>query len=119
MSAQKQKNTESALELIDYTDAEKVMSGKSATSAKDLLKITYANGEYPYSEKMKLADYEREKYLLQIELLKVQRWAKEQGKKIVIIFEGRDAAGKGGTIKTFYGASKPSCCESDCIGKTK
>ena len=39
--------------------------------------------------------------MLQIELLKVQRWAKEQGKKIVIIFEGRDAAGKGGTIKRF------------------
>ena len=72
MSSQEQKQTESALQLLDYTDAEKVMSGKSTTSAKDLLQITYANGEYPYSEKMKLAEYEREKYLLQIELLKVQ-----------------------------------------------
>nr|WP_245929749.1 polyphosphate kinase 2 [Leucothrix pacifica] len=50
---------------------------------------------------MKLAEYEREKYLLQIELLKVQKWAKLKGKKIVMLFEGRDAAGKGGTIKRF------------------
>lgn len=87
--------------LKSYTNAKSVMEGKSTIPAKDLLKITYANGEYPYAEKMKLADYERDKYLLQIELLKVQTWAKEQGKKIVIIFEGRDAAGKGGTIKRF------------------
>jgi polyphosphate kinase len=87
--------------LPDLTNAEYVMSGKVRMSGKDLLKITHANKQYPYSEKMKLAEYEREKYLLQIELLKVQKWAKEEGKKIVIIFEGRDAAGKGGTIKRF------------------
>jgi len=92
---------EAAEQLINFTDAKRVMEGKSTISAKDLLKLTYANGQYPYAEKMKLADYEREKYLLQIELLKVQKWAKDQGKKIVIIFEGRDAAGKGGTIKRF------------------
>jgi len=93
--------TEAAKQLINFCDAKRVMEGKSTVSAKDLLKLTYANDQYPYAEKMKLADYEREKYLLQIELLKVQKWAKDQGKKIVIIFEGRDAAGKGGTIKRF------------------
>ncbi|PWQ96713.1 polyphosphate kinase 2 [Leucothrix arctica] len=77
------------------------MDGSVSMAGKDLLKITYANGQYPYSEKMKLVEYEREKLLLQIELLKVQKWAKEEGKKIVMIFEGRDAAGKGGTIKRF------------------
>ena len=46
-------------------------------------------------------DYEVEKYLLQIELLKFQYWAQDTGKKHVIVFEGRDAAGKGGTIKRF------------------
>jgi len=87
--------------LVGLTNAKRVMEGSVCMSGKELLKVTHANGQYPYAEKMKLAEYEREKYLLQIELLKVQKWAKEQGKKIVMIFEGRDAAGKGGTIKRF------------------
>ncbi|RVU84852.1 polyphosphate kinase 2 [Leucothrix sargassi] len=77
------------------------MDGSISLSGKELLKITHANGQYPYAEKMKLVEYEREKHLLQIELLKVQKWAKQEGKKIVMLFEGRDAAGKGGTIKRF------------------
>lgn len=56
---------------------------------------------YPYSRKLTRAVYERQKRLLQIELLKLQTWAKESGEKVVIIFEGRDAAGKGGAIKRF------------------
>src|SRR4029078_6328055 len=46
-------------------------------------------------------DYEVEKYLLQIELLKFQYWVQDNDKKHVIVFEGRDAAGTGGTIKMF------------------
>ena len=45
--------------------------------------------------------YEAQKYHLQVELLKMQAWVKETGQRIVILFEGRDAAGKGGTIKRF------------------
>jgi polyphosphate kinase 2 len=56
---------------------------------------------YPYDERMHRGDYEREKRLLQIELLKLQNWVKSSGEKIVILFEGRDAAGKGGTIKRY------------------
>ncbi|MEI2774698.1 MAG: polyphosphate kinase 2 [Tetrasphaera sp.] len=56
---------------------------------------------YPYDELMSRNDYEVEKYLLQIELLKFQYWAQDDGEKHVIVFEGRDAAGKGGTIKRF------------------
>ncbi len=56
---------------------------------------------YPYRNRIKRRDYERTKKQLQIELLKVQRWVKETGQRIVILFEGRDAAGKGGTIKRF------------------
>ena len=56
---------------------------------------------YPYSHKIAHATYEREKAHLQAELLKVQKWAQETGQKFVLLFEGRDAAGKGGTIKRF------------------
>ena len=56
---------------------------------------------YPYPERMVREDYERAKRLLQIELLKLQEWIKETGERLVIVFEGRDAAGKGGTIKRF------------------
>ena len=56
---------------------------------------------YPYSEKMGRNEYDAEKRLLQIELLQVQRWVVETGQRLLLIFEGRDAAGKGGTIKRF------------------
>lgn len=56
---------------------------------------------YPYRSRMRRQEYEKTKAELQIELLKVQNWAKETGQKIVILFEGRDAAGKGGTIKRY------------------
>jgi len=56
---------------------------------------------YPYKTRMRRPEYERIKADLQIELLKVQNWVKESGQRIVILFEGRDAAGKGGTIKRF------------------
>jgi polyphosphate kinase 2 len=56
---------------------------------------------YPYDDRMDRAHYERDKRLLQIELLKLQNWIKDSGERLVILFEGRDAAGKGGTIKRF------------------
>jgi polyphosphate kinase 2 len=56
---------------------------------------------YPYDERMEREEYDHEKRLLQIELLKFQNWVKDSGEKLVVLFEGRDAAGKGGTIKRF------------------
>jgi polyphosphate kinase 2 len=56
---------------------------------------------YPYAERITADVYEHEKRLLQIELLKMQNWIKTNGERLVIAFEGRDAAGKGGTIKRF------------------
>ena len=56
---------------------------------------------YPYPTKLSTRKYESDKAKLQIELLKMQRWVKETGQRIVLIFEGRDAAGKGGTIQRF------------------
>ncbi len=61
----------------------------------------FRDGVYPYRDKMKRKAYERHKAGLQVELLKVQRWVRRSGRKVVILFEGRDAAGKGGTIKRF------------------
>src|SRR5580658_2511853 len=71
--------------------------------------LQYADGrtvdtwreDYPYQEKLPRSDYEYEKRPLQIELVKLQNWVKATGESIVIVFEGRDAAGKGGTIKRF------------------
>lgn len=56
---------------------------------------------YPYDFRLHHHDYELRKRLLQIELVKLQKWAQASGTRIVILFEGRDAAGKGGTIKRF------------------
>ena len=61
----------------------------------------FENGMYPYEDRIGRSEYEHTKASLQVELLKVQRWVKESGKKVVVLFEGRDAAGKGGTIKRF------------------
>ena len=61
----------------------------------------WREGGYPYKNLMVRRNYERQKYRLQVELLKLQAWVKETGQKVVILFEGRDAAGKGGTIKRF------------------
>jgi polyphosphate kinase len=56
---------------------------------------------YPYPERMGREEYERTKRRLQIELLKLQYWIKATGERLIVLFEGRDAAGKGGTIKRF------------------
>ncbi len=67
----------------------------------DAIRQAFEMGTYPYEDKLSKKDYEDQKAQLQAELLKVQKWVKETGQKFVLIFEGRDAAGKGGTIKRF------------------
>jgi polyphosphate kinase 2 len=74
---------------------------KLAASPDDELADDWRSGGYPYRNLMARKNYERQKYRLQVELLKLQAWVKETGQKIVVLFEGRDAAGKGGTIKRF------------------
>ena len=59
------------------------------------------NPDYPYSERMSRKAYDKELEQLQVELVKLQAWVKETGARVAIVFEGRDAAGKGGTIKRF------------------
>ncbi len=71
------------------------------TDPDDVLVKDWRTGVYPYRNRLSRKAYEKEKFKLQVELLKLQSWVKETGQKIIIIFEGRDAAGKGGTIKRF------------------
>ena len=67
----------------------------------DAIRQVFESGRYPYARPLGRAVYEAEKARLQAELLKVQIWAQETGQKFVILMEGRDAAGKGGTIKRY------------------
>ena len=67
----------------------------------DELTSDWRDGGYPYKNLMRRTSYETQKYQLQVELLKLQAWVKETGQRVVILFEGRDAAGKGGAIKRF------------------
>lgn len=78
--------------------AAKVTTG---VKADDQLADDWRTGGYPYKNLMSRKSYEKQKYHLQVELLKLQKWVRATGQKVVILFEGRDAAGKGGTIKRF------------------
>ena len=75
------------------------------------------SGSYPYSEEMKRKAYEREMEALQIELVKMQAWARDTGQRIAIVFEGRDAAGKGGTINRFRENLNPRGARVVALGK--
>ncbi|WP_181311925.1 polyphosphate kinase 2 [Nocardioides campestrisoli] len=72
---------------------------------------------YPYDELMSRDDYDVEKYLLQIELLKLQYWVQDTGQRVVVVFEGRDAAGKGGTIKRFIEHLNPRSARVVALNK--
>ncbi len=81
--------------------SETVENGKFPVVTPDNVREMFETGQYPYSTKMSRSDYDGLKADLQAELLKVQLWFQETGQKCIILFEGRDAAGKGGTIKRF------------------
>lgn len=61
----------------------------------------FTGPRYPYSERMDLEAYYQDKFPLQVEMVKMQNWVKDTEQKVMILFEGRDAAGKGGTIRRF------------------
>jgi len=64
----------------------------------DIEDAAFTSGGFPYDKKLKREKYDEQLYALQIELLKLQRWAQSSGARIVVLFEGRDSAGKGGAI---------------------
>ena len=71
------------------------------TLPEEITEKAFSSGGFPYDKKLKTKKYEEQLVPLQIELLKLQTWAQEAGARIAILFEGRDTAGKGGTIKRF------------------
>ncbi len=94
-------NGEAMALLKTLLKQQQAATDQSAIHPDEELAPGWRDGGYPYRNLMTRSTYEREKYRLQVELLKLQAWVKETGQKVVILFEGRDAAGKGGTIKRF------------------
>ena len=91
----------SVVEDIPVVEGRETQPGTLGKPSPEDVRRAFESGRYPYSRKMGRRQYEAEKAQLQAELLKVQLWAQETGQKFVLLFEGRDAAGKGGTIKRF------------------
>lgn len=85
----------------DVDGVEVPVGMQSLQPTRESIRQAFENGVYPYRKKLSRRVYEEEKARLQAELLKVQHWTQETGQKFVLLFEGRDAAGKGGTIKRF------------------
>jgi polyphosphate kinase len=86
---------------------------KSAVTKKDDL---YHDIEQKKKEKLDRKEFEKELRKIDIELIKLQEWVKAKKLKVVIVFEGRDAAGKGGVIKTISGAMNPRICRVVALG---
>jgi polyphosphate kinase 2 len=90
----------------DVSELVKSLQAKLPTTAPTIdpdieLSAGWREGAYPYKNLLSRKRYEKQKYRLQVELLKLQAWVKESGHRVIIVFEGRDAAGKGGAIKRF------------------
>lgn len=83
----------------------------------DVIREVFGSGKYPYKERLSRKAYEAQKARLQAELLKAQLWAQDSGQKFVILFEGRDAAGKGGTIKRFMEHLNPRTARLVALAK--
>ncbi len=100
---------------VDSQPAEPIFSDRQHSP--DQILDLFRSGKYPYETKIKKAAYEAHKEQLQVELLKVQNWVKQTGQKIVVICEGRDAAGKGGTIKRFMEHLNPRAARVAALEK--
>lgn len=89
------------------TIARQLRQEKAAQSANpdEELSPDWRDGGYPYLHLMQRRNYEEQKYQLQVELLKLQAWVKETGQKVVVLFEGRDAAGKGAPSSALWNTS--------------
>jgi polyphosphate kinase len=102
--------------LAPQKDKKKDKKLKKAKLKSPELKVLYHISERESRSKIANKDYEKELALLQVELVKLQYWAKFTGTRIVILFEGRDAAGKGGTIKRITEPLNPRGCRVVALG---
>ncbi|HUN13274.1 MAG TPA: polyphosphate kinase 2 [Rhabdaerophilum sp.] len=101
--------TKAAGALTKTTETEPTKSGRAGRGQltralqdePDAVRRAFESGTYPYSDRLSERAYIKQMAPLQAELLKAQNWIKESGQKVAMLFEGRDAAGKGGTIKRF------------------
>lgn len=89
---------------------------KARLSKTPKLKVLYQSSDRESTSKLSNKEYEKELARLQVELVKMQYWAKHTGARIVILFEGRDAAGKGGTIKRITEPLNPRGCRVVALG---
>ncbi|MEZ5738077.1 MAG: polyphosphate kinase 2 [Burkholderiaceae bacterium] len=89
------------LALIEEVLQRRTATGRSRRNPDEELNPDWRDGGYPYKNRMSRRQYEAQKYELQVELLKLQAWIREERQKLILLFEGRDAAGKGGAIKRF------------------
>jgi len=87
--------------LRSVLDQQRGLDKLARRAADRELADNWQQGGYPYKNLLSRKNYERQKYRLQVELLKLQAWVKETRQRVIVLFEGRDAAGKGGTIKRF------------------
>lgn len=108
----------------DIPEVSAIFDGKAITFDLDLPKLpdeiednAFSSGGYPYNKKLKRGDYEDTLEVLQLELGKLQKWLQETGERIVILFEGRDAAGKGGTINAFRHYLNPRQARTVALSK--
>lgn len=99
-------------EFFDSGAPDDVRDAIKGASKKNILAESY-----PYADRMDRKEYDERLYLLQIELVKLQAWVKDSGARIAIIFEGRDAAGKGGTIKRFRENLNPRVARTVALSK--
>ncbi len=79
--------------------------------------VDHTHDHHPEVKKVKNSIYEPELARIQIELIKLQEWVKDQGLKVVVLFEGRDAAGKGGVIKRITESMNPRICRVVALGR--
>ncbi len=96
-------------------DKDKKQKDKQPASP-ELVGDVPANGNGEKQKKLKRKFYEKELGKLQIELVKLQEWIKQKGLKVIVLFEGRDAAGKGGVIKRITQSLNPRVCRVVALG---
>jgi polyphosphate kinase len=103
--------------IVDGYTAEFPDADEPVLRHADGSEVTTWRENYPFTERMGRPEYDHAKRLLQIELLKLQRWVSDTGQRLVILFEGRDAAGKGSTIKRFTEHLDPRGARTVAPGK--